>query len=175
MVQSHDDSLHVDGVHRVAGDDSLVPLQGSQQVKETKWIGMKGSWSSQCQAVHCFSLCPVHLLPPCWGKAVLVEKCRRHRPLSFASNLPPCLSVQKPGIWRSGPHAVFHSLGHRPAVPCLEKAGDDPSKLLFCSSQGQLDCILLYSLEAFFPSSHQEASMDKGDVRKSGLPCTELD
>ena len=30
MVQPHDDPLYIYVVHRVAGDDSLVPLQGGQ-------------------------------------------------------------------------------------------------------------------------------------------------
>merc|ERR1719209_2376836 len=104
MVQSHDNSLHIDVVHRVAGNDSLVPLQGGQQVKETKWAGMKVRWSSQCQAVHCLCLCSVHLFPPCRRKTMLVEKCRRHSSLSFVAHLSPCLSVEQPR------QASLHSL-----------------------------------------------------------------
>ena len=43
MMQPHDDPFHIDGVHRVTGDDGLVPLQRGQQVKEAERSRMRRS------------------------------------------------------------------------------------------------------------------------------------
>ena len=84
---------------------------------------------------------------------MLVEESGRHRSrLSLLSHLPPGLSVQQPGIGRSGPHAVLHALCYCPAVPRLEQAGDHPAKLLLCSGKSEFHRVFFDSLKAFLPS-----------------------
>ena len=86
-----------------------------------------------------------------------------------------CLRVKEPGVVGPHPGTVSHpGPVLPPAVAGHDQARDQPPELGLGRGQGQGHRGVLHPLEPLLPGGDQQAAVNKGNVRQSLLPGTEL-